>query len=507
MRAWVVRAGQNGANESAALADGMVVTGWDAIGDLSATAVRDDIKTMVAAAYPDESPYRVGNWTGQIHRFRHEMGIGDLVLLPLRSSLVAIGRVVGDYEYRADAGPGRQHLRRVEWLVRDLARTSFEPDLLDSMGSLLTVFELSRFGAASRLAAVAAGSTDPGRPAPETGIETPTEPSRLFDEIERRTSADPLSLSIRDFLAVWGSQRRYPADVTRIEKDLAARGLITVPPFTEGSLDTEIRVLPVGNEPAADTPSSTGIDVAEPQESTAVAYRISNLDSANREPESVTVGTKLRSAMTKMMLGGFSQLPVLDQENRLRGIVSWESIGRARMADPEAGLAAATVKAREADRSDDLLDWIGEIQKAGYVVVRDHDHRVCGMVTSADLSHQFGVRLRPFILVEEIEQRLRLAVDAAVPVELMRKRARGGANIQSAADLTFGAYRHILLDDQNWRALGWAVDRDLFLTALEDCRVFRNNLMHFSPDPITDDQLGPVQGLLELLRSLAPQVS
>jgi restriction system protein len=27
---------------------------------------------------------------------------------------------------------------------------------------------------------------------------------------------------------------------------------------------------------------------------------------------------------------------------------------------------------------------------------------------------------------------------------------------------------------------------------------------HFSPDPITDDQLLPAQGLLELLRSLDP---
>jgi hypothetical protein len=37
------------------------------------------------------------------------------------------------------------------------------------------------------------------------------------------------------------------------------------------------------------------------------------------------------------------------------------------------------------------------------------------------------------------------------------------------------------------------------------CRQFRNSLMHFSPDPVTDDQLRLAAGLLELLRSLDPQ--
>lgn len=57
---------------------------------------------------------------------------------------------------------------------------------------------------------------------------------------------------------------------------------------------------------------------------------------------------------------------------------------------------------------------------------------------------------------------------------------------------------------ENWTSLGWTIDQQLFLAALEECRTFRNSLMHFSPDPITDDQLRPVQGLLDLMRSLDP---
>lgn len=138
--------------------------------------------------------------------------------------------------------------------------------------------------------------------------------------------------------------------------------MVTVPPFTEGTLDSQIAVLAGGAEPDESGTSavtrlsgSIGLSPAtqsaahaaghlpdEDSETEAVAYRVSNLESANRMPESVRVGDSLGTAMTVMVLRGYSQLPVLDADGRLRGVVSWESIGRARMADPDAGLEAAT---------------------------------------------------------------------------------------------------------------------------------------------------------------------
>ncbi|MGW1974315.1 CBS domain-containing protein [Streptomyces sp. NPDC001889] len=527
MRAWVVRAGENGERESTALEEGVLLVGWQGLGDLAATGTRDEIKAAVAAAYPDEGPYTVGNWTGQIHRFVHEIRDGDLVVLPLRSMLLAVGRISGGYAYRSDASDGQRHIRRVEWLVKDIGRQSVQSDLQDSMGSLLTVFELSRFGAAERIAALAEGKPDPGRPDADEFAATLTEPAKLYEEVRRRSADEPLTLSIRDFLAVWGVQRRYPSVIEQIEKNLEDRGLVTVPPFTEGSLESQIAVLAGGAEPdEAGTSAVTRLTVTTSLSAVVqhaadaaghladdgsrvgtVAYRVSNLDSANRMPDCVRVGDDLSTARTLMVLRDYSQLPVLDEDGRLRGVVSWESIGRAQMADSGAGLAAATVRAQEADRSDDLLDWIGTIQKSGYVVVRDHEHKVCGLVTDSDLTVQFGIRVRPFVLVEEIEQRLRRIVDRCIPIDRVRAvvpRNRA-SRVNSAANLTFGAYGHLLKVPENWSAVGWSIDQQYFLTALEECRNFRNGLMHFSPDPITDEQLRPAQGFLELLRSLDPQ--
>ncbi|MGX1761695.1 hypothetical protein ACWIG5_33110 [Streptomyces lydicus] len=94
--------------------------------------------------------------------------------------LVAIGRVVGGYEYHPAAADGMRHVRRVEWLVTDIDQQAVQSDLLDSMGSLLTVFELSRFGAAERVAALAEGKPDPGRPDADGFAATLTEPAKLY---------------------------------------------------------------------------------------------------------------------------------------------------------------------------------------------------------------------------------------------------------------------------------------------------------------------------------------
>ncbi|MER5687657.1 CBS domain-containing protein [Streptomyces sp. NPDC002205] len=513
MRAWVVRAGREGEREKTALDGGLAIAGWTGLDDLTDVESREDIRALVEAVYPGEGARVISNWTGQLLRFRHEIQVGDLVVLPLTSWDLAIGRVTGAYAYRADAPDSMRHVRPVEWLVRDVPREAFRQDLLDSLGSLLTVFELSRYNGAERIAEIVATGTDPGRPDADRFAAALTSPSKLYEAVSKRGPGTPLKISIRDFLAVWNAPRRYSAVVDQIEQDLSLLGLTTTPPFTEGSLDSEIAVLPLGDEPDRERTSAitrSGIQVEEETEQQPVAYLVSNLDAANRLPESVRVGDNLRSAMTLMILRKYAQLPVLDEDGRLRGVVSWESIGRARMSNPSAELAEATAKAREADRSDDLLDWIGQIYQTGYVFVRDHDLKVCGLVTAADLAVQFRTRVRPFVLIEEIEQRLRRVVDAHIPLEAIKDAVKGVVSarrldsIRSAADISFGAYKHLLKNEENWRRLGWTADRDLFLSWLEECRHFRNSLMHFSPDPLTDDQLAPAQGMLDLLRSLDP---
>ena len=86
------------------------------------------------------------------------MQIGDLVALPLKSrSAIAVGRVVGQYEYIADGPFDGKHQRSVKWIRTDLPRAEVPQDILYSLGSTLAVFQVSRGNAEERILALLEG--------------------------------------------------------------------------------------------------------------------------------------------------------------------------------------------------------------------------------------------------------------------------------------------------------------------------------------------------------------
>ncbi|MFJ6022113.1 hypothetical protein ACIQFP_22435 [Nocardiopsis alba] len=163
--AWLVRAGRYGERENWALENGFVGGGFAGLRDLTAVDSRARMVELVEQEYKDESQGLIRNYAGQLWAFRGKMQIGDLVVLPLKNrkrSMLAIGRIVGDYEFDAAAAEDRQHLRRVEWLRTDVPRDKAEKDLRNTLGAFMTVCELWRNDAAWRLAGLARTGSDPG---------------------------------------------------------------------------------------------------------------------------------------------------------------------------------------------------------------------------------------------------------------------------------------------------------------------------------------------------------
>ncbi|RBQ11661.1 hypothetical protein DP939_44785 [Spongiactinospora rosea] len=221
-------------------------------------------------------------------------------------------------------------------------------------------------------------------------------------------------------------------------------------------------------------------------------------------PSTVT----LKYAKTLMVQYQFSQIAVIDEDGTYHGAVSWESIGRAHIASSDPSLRDVITPALVVDHDAILLDQIRAIYDKGFVFVRDADRvRVTGILTAADLTGQFGELARPFVLIEEAENRLRRAADEVFSVADLREAVqdRRRNRVHRAADLTFGDYGFLLKDPQRWSALEWNLDHDLFLRRLEDVRKIRNELMHFTPDPLSDEHYRIVDGLLNLLRTVDPR--
>lgn len=161
--AWLVRGGKNGEREADALGQGLFIAGWPGLDDIGGCQDRDELRLVLRAAYPAARQGAIDNWAGQLWRLLHEIRLGDHVVMPLKKTrLLAIGRVSGGYRYRATHPPGFRHVRPVEWLRTGLPRDVVGPDLLTSLGSMLTIAGLRRFDAPRRIARLAESGVDPG---------------------------------------------------------------------------------------------------------------------------------------------------------------------------------------------------------------------------------------------------------------------------------------------------------------------------------------------------------
>ncbi|QVI24291.1 hypothetical protein KHQ06_16880 [Nocardia tengchongensis] len=503
-RAWLIRGGSHGERETQALTEGLAIVGWEEMGDLKAYSTWPELISALQLAYPEVGRAVIGNWAGQLWKFDTDIQAGDHIVMPLKTSpgRVAIGRVSGPYEYRVEKPAELRHVRKVDWIRRDIAWESIRPDLRASLGSLLTVCGLVRHDAARRIAHLAEDGVDPGY----AGEAEVTSASELLDDAASREAGALRTLTIRNLLEHWGAERRTAAAVSTIKSDLAGKGLTTRPPFTEGDLSAVVALVPLGTEPDAESTLGYGTteveDVSEPEP---MSRRLGSLP-ARLVGISSEVG--LTYAKTLMVQRGFSQLAVIDADGTYHGAVTWESIGRAHMAFENPSLSNAVVRAPVVDHDALLLDQVSVIYDNGFVFVRDADRvHVTGILTASDLTAQFGTLARPFVLIEEAENRLRCAVDIFGIEELrpalpgnMRRRVNG------PVDLTFGSYKHIFADPDRWAKLGWNLDQGQFLDLLETVRKIRNELMHFAPDPLSDEKFAAVNGLLQLLRTAAPNL-
>lgn len=134
---------QNAELGAAAIEQGFVAIGWNALGDLSLIpASRDGFKAAIAGAGIAERPGAIPVWAGVLYRFVHEMKPGDVVVYPSKSDrMVHIGRIEGGYLWTPDAGsyPNR---RRVRW-ERRAPRTDFSQSALHEIGSAITLFQIT----------------------------------------------------------------------------------------------------------------------------------------------------------------------------------------------------------------------------------------------------------------------------------------------------------------------------------------------------------------------------
>ncbi|MFJ3466651.1 CBS domain-containing protein [Pseudomonas sp. NPDC090201] len=332
---------------------------------------------------------------------------------------------------------------------------------------------------------------------------------KILEDLGPGMESSPVS--VRELISWFGAERRGYRVSYKIRKVLESLGVVTRPDFDSVPLDAKVAIyaplIDLGDEDSSAIPVTSGpdiervgADVAEPEltpqyVSGAVAepaFRVSRLEAANVKLITVTPDSSLTEAITLMLRHDFSQLPVMTNERDVKGVISWESIA------PRLALTAAPSNRvrdfmkphREINSGDSLFSALPRIVEYSYVLVRSQDQRITGIITTTDLSTQFKQLSEPFLLLAEIENHIRTLIDGRFTkgeLASIVNPSDNGREIESVADLTFGEYVRLFEDQSLWSKTNLKVDRKTFIKELDKVRIIRNDVMHFDPDGITEE--------------------
>ncbi|MFP8941226.1 HPP family protein [Streptomyces fenghuangensis] len=331
------------------------------------------------------------------------------------------------------------------------------------------------------------------------------------------------TLTVSGLLEVFGVRTRDDQTVLHITQALKDAGLTTDPDFASRRLREEFQVVLLQSA-SGTAPDSEAEEEDEglpwgalPQQ----PFTIGDIPAARRGVECIAPGAPLTRAMYLMQTKNYSQVPVLDGDSGLRGVVTWRSVAMLLATGKDLDLDdAVEPDPPSAQTYQEFFSLLPTIREHGYVLVRENDGTVTGIVTAADITERFDDTARPFFLVGEIEYRLRRCLGPKIPAEAV-KAVQMREKTGRITDLMFGDYVKLLDGDQrnkhghrkeaacaaadrNWAALGWdkVVDRDEFVRQLDRVRGIRNKIAHFDPEPLPPGKTEELRQFVTLLRQL-----
>jgi len=311
----------------------------------------------------------------------------------------------------------------------------------------------------------------------------------------------PQRVTARTFIGWFGAQRRYPNTVSMIRYGLKKYNLVTKPDFDSVYIDSLISLQSAPPEAYKDgQPTVTDLN-ADP------TYRIGKLASANRRPISVKPDALLSEATTLMLAHDYSQLPVMTTERDVKGVISWTSIGsRLALGIQCEHVCDCMVPAHEVSAETYLFAAIDDIVRHQYALIRDSENLITGIVTTTDLGLQFRQLGEPFLILGEIENYLRRMIQDKYTIDELKEicaPSDEGRDIQGVSDLTFGEYLRLLEKPERWNKLGLSISREPFIKQLDEIRQIRNDVMHFDPDGISEQDMETLRRFVRLMQELA----
>ncbi|HEY0069944.1 MAG TPA: CBS domain-containing protein [Chloroflexia bacterium] len=237
-------------------------------------------------------------------------------------------------------------------------------------------------------------------------------------------------------------------------------------------------------------------------------FAIKQLLEGRPAPVCVPQATRVKDALHLMMRHGFSQLPVVEEDGDLMGVISNKTIahtyfllgGQIELLDLTVDNCLARVDPLTPE--DDLFEACEKLRSGDSALVIVEGRRPVGLLTAGDLTDFFRHRSEDLIRIEDIEVTLRLRARDAFPDDEMMDQALVralGADPQDPTrpkkqfnHLSMSDLLHLITHEQNWPSFnGMFEPLELFTSLMDRVRQVRNILAHFrgNADQIQDTTL------------------
>lgn len=217
----------------------------------------------------------------------------------------------------------------------------------------------------------------------------------------------------------------------------------------------------------------------------------------------VTHQETVRDALTKMVTNDFSQLPIVDENGHLTGMISEQSISRTYYhVSEQVSLFDLTVdhcqiKAITLTLETDIFEALDHLQNTNAIVVIEGKKPV-GILTFFDATHFFRELTEGLILVEDIETTLRKYIEAVCDNDTKMNQALINAfgkddkdeqlPRRNYEDMSFYHHIQFIITGKNWPLFESSFKpRTLFEHLMGKVREIRNQLMHFRGEISTID--------------------
>ena len=176
----------------------------------------------------------------------------------------------------------------------------------------------------------------------------------LKDAHGNGTKPKPVRITVRKLLLQYNYSKRGSLINKHIRNRLDELHLRTSPDFENAWFDEIVKI-------SLNEEGST-------QERPDPTHRVAILDAAHNRPVRVSRDDPISTSTTLMMMYDYSQLPVMQGEHKVHGIISWKTIGaRMSLGRPCNFVRDCTEPAKVVAQTTPLFDVISTIAECGYI--------------------------------------------------------------------------------------------------------------------------------------------